>query len=437
MSRPIVAIVGRPNVGKSTLFNRLVGKRIAVVEDIPGTTRDRLYANISLQGYDLTLVDTGGLETKPESVLKLKVREQVEIALQETDVILFLVDAMEGVMPADREIADQLHRSGKPVVLVANKVDNLKHRQATLQFYELGLGDPVPISAYHGKGIDDLWDTLGEHLPLPSPTPQEEELAKVTIVGRPNVGKSMLLNTILGEERVIVNDIPGTTRDAIDVPFNYEDTRLLLIDSAGIKRRGRIETGIEQHSVLRTLRAIDRADIALLVTDATEFITDQDTHIAGYILQAYTGMILIVNKWDLVETKDTAKWTAKIRQRLKFIPYVPILFLSAKTRQGVEKIMPVIKKVYEERVKRISDPGLNSVIKEAVAAYYPPTRKGKQLSIFSVSQIAVNPPTLLFYVNNTRLLHFSYQRYLENKLRQTFGFDGSPIRLIFQSKGKK
>ncbi len=436
MPKPIVAIVGRPNVGKSTLFNRLLGERRSIVEDIPGTTRDRLYADLSERGYSFTLVDTGGLEPKPESSVRKKVKDQVEVALEEADIILFLVDARQGVMPNDLEIADMLRRSGKPVLLVVNKADNSKQEQQASQFYELGLGDPIPISAYYGRGIEDLWDSLVEHLPSPSPVAEEAEMMKIAIVGRPNVGKSMLLNAILGQERAIVDEAPGTTRDAVDTLFYYQGHPILLIDSAGIRRRGRVEQGIERYSVLRALRAIDRADVALLVTDATEFITEQDAHVAGYILQAYKGMVLIINKWDLIEPKNTAEWTKEIGRRLKFISYVPILFLSAQTGEGVEKVLSVATRVYQERNKQPPAPSLDSLIKEAAVSHPPPAKRGRRLDIRSVTQVGVNPPTFLFSVNDARLLHFSYQRYLENKLRQFFGFEGTPLRLVFKSKAR-
>lgn len=435
-SKPVLAIVGRPNVGKSTLFNRLIGKRVAIVEDKPGTTRDRVYADISWKGHDLFLVDTGGLEPKPESSLRQKVKEQVEIALNEANILLFLVDAREGVMPVDLEIADILRRSGKPVVLVANKVDSTKQQDEVFQFYELGMGEPIPVSAYHGKGADELLDRIGEYLPPPSPAPAQPEIMKIAIVGRANVGKSMLLNAILGEERVIVNESPGTTRDAIDTLFSYNDDRMVIIDSAGIRRRGKVVPGVERYSVMRALQAIERADVALLVTDASEFITEQDTHIGGYIQQAYKGVILIVNKWDLVEVKDTARWTKEIRQRFKFMPYAPILFVSAKTGQGVKNILPIAKRTYEERRKRLPTPLLEALVKEATLSHPPPAKGRERLSIYHATQTEINPPTFVFSVNNAKLVHFSYERYLENKIRQAFKFEGTPLRLVFKSRGR-
>ena len=433
MSRPIVAIVGRPNVGKSTLFNRLLGERRAIVDELPGTTRDRLYANISWEGCELTLVDTGGLETKPDSSLQERIKEQVEVALREADAILFLVDIQEGVMPSDLEIADILRRSEKPMMVVANKVDSPKQQSELYQFYKLGIGEPLPISAYHGKGVNELLNKVISCLPLPPPAPVELEIMKVAIVGRPNVGKSMLLNSILGEERVIVNKSPGTTRDAIDTLFCYNGESVILIDTAGIRKRGKVGEGVERYSVMRALRAIDRADIALLVTDATEGIIAQDAHILGYILQSYKGIVLIVNKWDLVEVKSQTKWIEAIRERLRFTPYIPILFTSAKAGHGVEGVIPTARRVYEERQKRLPAPLLNNLIKEAVVAH----PGSKQLKISSATQTGVNPPTFEILVNDAKLVHFSYQRYLENRLRQAFGFEGTPLRLQFKSRGEK
>jgi len=437
MSKPIVAIVGRPNVGKSTLFNRLLGERRAIIEDLPGTTRDRIYADISWEGRELTIVDSGGLEPEPGSTIRQKVKEQVETAIAEADSILFLVDVQEGLMPVDEEIVDILRRSQKPVVLAVNKVDSSKQQSEVLQFYELGIGEPIPISAYHGRGIDELLEKATACLPPLPPVPVEPELMKIAIVGRPNVGKSLLANTLLGEERLIVHEIPGTTRDSIDTVFRYDGESVVLIDTAGIRRRGRIEPGIERYSLVRTLGAIDRADVALLLIDAVEGITAQDMHILGYIQQAYKGAILIVNKWDLVEVRDVTLWTEVIRQRAKFMSYLEILFLSAKTGYGVEKVLPAAKRIYEERLKHLPTPLLESVVKEAVAAHLPPKKGGKHMKILNVTQTGVNPPIFVFLVNDAKLAHFSYRRYLENKLRQFFGFQGTPLRLLFKSRGEK
>ncbi|TET40062.1 MAG: ribosome biogenesis GTPase Der [Dehalococcoidia bacterium] len=436
MTKPIVAIVGRPNVGKSTLFNRLVGKRLAIIEDEPGTTRDRLYADIAWRDSSLTLIDTGGLFPIPPSELAQRVKEQVEVAIVEADVIIFLVDVVDGGTIMDKEIAEMLRRSDKPVMLAANKADNERRQSEALQFYELALGDPQPISAYHDIGIDELLDKVVDNLPF-SPPEEELEMMKVAIVGRPNVGKSMLLNAILGQERAIVTDTPGTTRDAIDTIFEYNGDCMLLIDTAGIRRRGRIEGGIERYSVARALRAIGRADVALLITEATGAITAQDAHIAGYIQQAFKGMVLVVNKWDLVEEMaDRRQYATEIQQKLKFMPYVPILFVSAKFGRGVENVLTAAREVFEERGKRVPTPLLNTVIRDAVAAHAPPSVGGKRLKILYATQAEKSPPTFVFFVNDASLMHFSYQRYLENRLRQSFGFQGTPLRLIFKRRGE-
>jgi len=437
MPKPIVAIVGRPNVGKSTLFNRLVGKRLAIIEDEPGTTRDRLYADIAWRDSSLTLIDTGGLFPIPPSELAQRVKEQVEVAIEEADVIIFLVDVVDGGTIMDKEIAEILRRCDKPVMLAANKADNERRHSEALQFYELALGDPLPISAYHDIGIDELLDKVVDNLPF-FPPEEELEMMKVAIVGRPNVGKSMLLNAILGQERAIVTDTPGTTRDAIDTIFEYNGDCMLLIDTAGIRRRGRIEGGIERYSVARALRAIGRADVALLLTEATEAITAQDAHIAGYIQQAFKGMVLVVNKWDLVEeVADRRQYATEIQQKLKFMPYTPILFVSAKFGRGVENVLTAAREVFEERKKRVPTSLLNTVIRDAVAAHAPPSVGGKRLKILYATQAEKSPPTFVLFVNDASLMHFSYQRYLENRLRQSFGFQGTPLRLIFKRRGEE
>lgn len=437
MTGPIVAIVGRPNVGKSTLFNRLAGERKAIVEDMPGTTRDRLYTDVSLWGRELTLVDCGGLETKPSSTIGQGVKKQVEMAITEADAILFLVDAREGVTPADEEVLDILRRSNKPAVLVANKIDNARQQSQLFQFYELGIGEPIPISAYHGKGVEEMLERVIDCLPPPPPVTPELGLMKIAIVGRPNVGKSMLVNTLIGEERSIVNEVAGTTRDAVDTVLSYGDERIVLIDTAGIRRRGRIEQGIEQYSTVRALHAIERADVALLLIDATEGIKAQDTHILGHIREAYKGAVLIVNKWDLVENKDVDSWTEVLRERIKFMPYIEILFLSARTGYGVEMVLPVARMIYEQRMRHLPTSLLRGFIKEAVEAHLPPKKGTRVLKVLHAKQTGTNPPTFVFKVNDAKLVHFSYQRYLENRLRQRFGFGGTPLRLIFKSRGEK
>jgi len=437
VSKPIVAIIGRQNVGKSTLLNRMAGKRLAIVEDLPGTTRDRIFANVSWHGVEFTVVDTGGLEMSPSSTIIQGVKEQVETAITEADVIIFLVDVRDGVIPSDLEIADMIRQVSKPILLVANKADNAKLETGAVEFYQLGLGEPFAISAYHGRGTAELLDRLVSLLPVPAPVEAEPEVMKVAIVGRPNVGKSMLLNALLGGERAIVDDAPGTTRDAIDTLLDFNGQSVLLIDTAGIRRRGRLGVGVERYSVIRALRAIDRADIALLVLDATELLTAQDTHIAGYIQQATKGIVLVVNKWDLAKDKNTIECNRYIRGQLKFMTYAPVLYTSAKFGQGVSKVMPQVCQVYQERLKRLPTPVVNSVVQQVVAAHTLPRSGGKQLKILYATQAEVNPPTFVFFVNDTKLIHFSYQRYLENKLRQSFGFTGTPFRLVFKTRGER
>jgi GTP-binding protein len=436
MTKPIVAIVGRPNVGKSTLFNRLVGERVAIIEDEPGTTRDRLYADITWKDSAFTIVDTGGLLLEPPTGVGHSVKEQVAVAMTEADAIIFLVDVLDGVTTVDKELAEMLRRSDKRVILTANKADNEARGYDAALFYELALGDPVPVSAYHNMGVSDLLDKVIEGLPY-FPPDEETEMLKVAIVGRPNVGKSMLLNAILGRERSIVTDEPGTTRDAIDTVFEHDNERILLIDTAGIRKRGRVDAGVERYSVGRALRAISRADVAVLVSEATEPVTAQDTHIAGYIQQAYKGMVLAVNKWDLVEEEaDRKQYTREIRRRLKFMPYVPVLFTSAKLGRGIDSVLDAAKSIFRVRNMRVSTAALNSAMKDIIAAHAPPSAGGRKLKVLYATQAEVNPPTFVFSVNDTALLHFSYKRYLENELRRRFGFEGTPLRLIFKRRSK-
>lgn len=436
-TKPIVAIIGRQNVGKSTLLNRLAGKRLAIVADLPGTTRDRLFANISWQGTEFNLVDTGGLEFKADSDMTQAVNKQVNTAISDADIILFLVDAKGGITSTDLEIADLLRTSQKPLLLVANKADNDRLENEVVEFFTLGIGDPLPISAYHGRGTNDLLDKITQLLPSVPQIKTESDIMKLAIVGRPNVGKSMLINAIAGEERAIVSDIPGTTRDAIDTKLDFNGQSVLFIDTAGIRRRGRVGVGVERYSVLRTLKAIDRADITLLLLDATELVTAQDLHIAGYIQQASKGVILLVNKWDIAEGLTKEECTKYIKSKFKFMPYAPLLFISAKLGQGLDKIIEQAFSVYRERFKRISTAEVNSVIQEAMSAHTPPRKLNKRLKLLYVTQADVNPPTFVFFVNDARLMHFSFQRYLENKLRRSFGFDGTPLRLIFKSRSAK
>jgi GTP-binding protein len=437
MPKPVVAIIGRPNVGKSTLFNRLLGKRKAIVEDLPGTTVDRIHSDISWEGRDLTLVDCGGLEANPGPTMRRKVRDQVEKAIAGADLLLFLVDARDGVVPADGETADIVRRAGKPMMLVVNKVESPKQEAQVAQFYELGMGDPIPISAYHGHGIHELMQKVFERLPPPTPASAEPESMKIAIVGRPNVGKSLLLNTLLGEERVVVDEVPGTTRDTIDTVLQYKGEMVTLIDTAGIRRRGRIDQGIERYSFQRTADAIERADIALLVVDAVEGITAQDIHILGYIHKAFKGAVLLVNKWDLVETGDTALWMEVVKRKTRFMPYIETHFISAKTGRGVDKILPLARRIYEERIRRLDQDLLDSIVRDAEAAKQSPKQGRRRLKVYKAMQTAINPPTFTFSVNDAKLVHFSYQRFLENKIRQYCGFKGTPLHLLFKSKADK
>jgi GTP-binding protein len=437
MSKPVVAIVGKQNAGKSTLFNRVAGKPLSIVEDLPGTTRDRVFANVTWRGVEFTIIDTGGLEPEPLSTIALGVKAQIETAIREADIIISLVDVKDGVTPADLDMADKLRRVNKPVLLAANKADNSRFENEAVAFYQLGLGEPLPISAHHGRGIAELLDKVITLLPPTPSVETEPEAMKVAIVGRPNVGKSMLLNALVADERAIVDDSPGTTRDALDTLFDFDGQNVLLIDTAGIRRRGQVASGIERYSVIRALRAIDRADIALLVLDATEMVTSQDTHIAGYIQQAAKGIVMIVNKWDLVENKNITECNRYIRSQFKFMSYAPVLYTSAKFGQGVDQVMPQVRQIYEERLKRLPTARVNDVIQQAVAAHNRPRSGGKQLKVFYATQTEINPPTFALFTNDAKLIHFSYQRYLENKLRQAFGFAGTPLRLIFKTRGEE
>lgn len=431
-----MAIIGRQNVGKSTLLNRIAGKSVAIVEDFPGTTRDRIFADAAWNGVDFTLVDTGGLEFQGESVLAKGVRKQAEVAISEADVVIFLTDVKEGLMPTDQDIAGVLRKSNKPVVLVVNKVDSEKQKPGIAEFYKLGFGDPLAISGYHGRGVAELLDKIISLLPpQPDIRGTSVEGIKVAIVGRPHVGKSLLLNKLLGKERTIVGDEPGTTRDSIDTPLDFNGQNVLLIDTAGIRRRGKVEKGIEWYSVLRAMRAIDRADIALLVVDAAETLTAQDTHIAGYIEKAGKGIIILLNKWDLVTEKNKTNYNEYIQSRIKFASYAPILYISAKLGQGVNKIMPLVLQINQERLMNIPDTEINELVKEAVSSHNLPHKGNKVLKLFSARQTGTNPPSFRFDVNDTRLIHFSYERFLENRLREVYGFLGTPIRLVFKARG--
>ncbi|HEY1390458.1 MAG TPA: ribosome biogenesis GTPase Der [Ktedonobacterales bacterium] len=462
--KPLVAIVGRPNVGKSTLFNRLVGERLAIVEDLPGTTRDRLYADAEWNGRVFSLVDTGGLELGTSEDITARIASQAQLAIEEADVIVLLVDTKSGITEADAEVANILRRSGKPVVLGANKADNLTRRQEAVEFYSLGLGEPITLAANSGTGTGDLLDAITEHLP---PAEEEDEapsdgIPRLAIVGRPNVGKSSLLNAIAGSDRVIVSNIPGTTRDAIDTEVEYKGRRITLIDTAGIRRRGHIGPGVEKYSVLRADRAIDRCDVAVLMIDAVEGITAQDTHIAGYINEAAKGIVIVINKWDIIkerrrlaetwndpdvpilpsenvdlaalEVRDAEAYMDDMREKLKFVPYAPLVFAAAKTKYHVNNILDHALRIYDTRSIRVPTSQLNDIVRDAVQRHHPPSVQGRPLRIFYVTQAETNPPTFVFFVNDPELLHFSYRRYLENQLRNVFGFEGTAIRLQFRAR---
>lgn len=436
--KPLVALVGRPNVGKSTLFNRIVGERVAIIEEVAGTTRDRLYYDTDWAGHEFTVVDTGGLEIEPGSDLAQRVRQQAEVAIREADVILFVVDVREGVTIGDVEVANLLRQSQKPVLLVVNKADNARLELDAAEFYQLGLTPIYPISALHGHGTGELLDAVVAQLPA---RPAEEEVTtvggvRVALVGRPNVGKSSLLNALVGYERAIVTEIPGTTRDVVDTRVEIDGRSIVLVDTAGIRRRGRIERGIEQYSVLRAIRAIERADVVAVVLDATEGVTAQDTHLAGFARDEAKGIMLLVNKWDLVPQTDQAReqWTLEARSEFQFIPYAPLLFVSATQRWNLDKVTETIFRIAEERAKRVPTAALNELIQEAVHRHSPGTMRGRPLKIFYVTQVETNPPTFVFFVNDASLLQFSYQRYLENRLREAFGFEGTAIRMIFRTR---
>jgi len=453
MKKPIIALVGRPNVGKSTLFNRLAGERLAIVDDTPGTTRDRIVAQSEWNGITFDIVDTGGIDPThggktPLSIgssdFIIQIRAQAESAIRDADAVMFLTDGEAGVTTPDREVAEILRRHQKnkenglwpPIFVVVNKCDSKERRESAGEFYELGLGNPYPISALHGTGTGDLLDDLVAAFPADAGT-DDDDSVKIAIVGKPNAGKSSLLNRIVGEERAIVSPIPGTTRDAIDTTIPYEETTITLIDTAGIRKRGKIDPGVEKYSVLRSFRAIERADVVLLLIDAVEGITAQDTHIAGFILEAWKSCVVLVNKWDAIQ-KDTytiETFEKKIRQELNFMDYVPMLFISAKTGQRVDRLLHMAMQVQEERVARISTSALNQVLQRAQDIHPAPSQGGRQLKIYDGTQVRSDPPTFMIYVNNPKLMHFTYKRFLENRIRETYGFLGTPIRIV--TKGRK
>jgi len=437
MGKPIVALVGRPNVGKSTIFNRLVGKRISIIDDTPGITRDRIYGDVEYNSYKFHLVDTGGIDAD-KVLFNKEIIMQAEIAISEADVVVFVVDGKEGLTANDYLVRDILRKSDKRVIVAINKVDNKQANDHLYDFYELGFDDYIQISAEHKVGINNFLDTVASYFPDISDFEYDADVVKFSVVGRPNVGKSSLVNALLNEERLIVSDQPGTTRDAVDTLFTYNDNEYVVIDTAGIRKRGKIYENIEKYSVLRALKAIDRSNVCLLVINAEEGIIEHDKHIASYILEAGRAIVLVVNKWDTAKNQnlDIKSFTAKIRSHFQFIPYAPIVFLSAKTKKRIHTLIPEVLKAWQNNQKEIKTSLLNNVIQDAVALNPPPSYKGKRLKIYFVNQIDKCPPKFLFQVNDKRLIHFSYERYLENKLRENFDFLGTPIILLFKNRGE-
>lgn len=440
MSEPIVAIIGKPNVGKSTFFNYIVGERISIVEDIPGVTRDRIYAKTNWRGREFTVIDTAGIEPKTEDIIISQMREQAQIAIEMADVIIFLTDIRQGITVADEEIALMLKKSKKPIVLVCNKADNYtKSKEDSYEFYNLGIGEPYLISSTNAIGIGDVLDAVYEHFPKQEEVEEENKKIKVAVIGKPNVGKSSLINKILGDNRNIVSNIAGTTRDAIDSEFSNEKGDYVFIDTAGIRKKSKVTESIEKFSIMRTLLAIERADVCLMLIDALEGVTDQDAKIAGEAHEAGKGIIIVVNKWDEYEkeTGTLEKYKKEIYNKLAYLSYAPILFISAKTGQRVDKLFELINHVAEQNALRISTSILNQVINEAIAIVQPPTDKGKRLKILYGTQVATKPPTFVIFVNNKELFHFSYERYLINQIRKEFGLEGTPIRMIAREKGER
>ena len=440
MSKPIVAIVGRPNVGKSTLFNALAGQKISIVKDTPGVTRDRIYADIDWLNYNFTMIDTGGIEPDSSDIILAQMREQAQIAIDTADVIIFMTDVKQGLIDADAKVADMLRRSQKPVVLVVNKVDNFNKMMADVyEFYNLGIGDPVPISASQRSGIGDMLDKVVEHFKSLDLEEDEDDRPKVAIVGKPNVGKSSIINKLTGESRVIVSNIAGTTRDAIDTDVKWNGKEYVFIDPAGIRRKSKVKEDIERYSVIRTVTAVERADVVVIVIDATEGVTEQDAKIAGIAHENGKGIIIAVNKWDAIEKNDKTvyEYTNKVRQILSFMQYAEIMFISAKTGQRLPKLFDMIDMVIENHTMRIETGVVNEIMAEAVAMQQPPSDKGKRLRLYYITQVSVKPPTFVIFVNDKELMHFSYTRYIENRIREAFGFRGTPLRFIIRERKEK
>lgn len=437
MSKPIVAIVGRPNVGKSTLFNVIAGDSIAIVKDTPGVTRDRIYADCSWLNYNFTLIDTGGIEPDSSDVILSQMRDQAQIAIDTADVIIFLVDVRQGLTDADGKVADMLRRSQKPVVLCVNKVDSFKKMEADVyEFYNLGIGDPIPVSASNHQGVGDLLEAVSDHFKKDGSESDDDDRPRIAIVGRPNVGKSSIVNRLVGEKRVIVSDIAGTTRDAIDTPLKRNGREYILIDTAGLRRKSKIHEDLERYSIIRTVTAVERADVVVMVIDAAEGVAEQDAKIAGIAHERGKGVIIAVNKWDAVEKDDKTiyKMTEKIKQTLAYMPYAEFVFISAKTGQRLEKLFELIDMIIENQSMRIATGVLNEILAEAVAMQQPPSDKGRRLKIFYMTQISVKPPTFVVFVNDKKLMHYSYTRYIENQIRNAFGFRGTPLRFIIRER---
>lgn len=440
MSRPVVAIVGRPNVGKSTLFNTLAGDKISIVQDTPGVTRDRIYADVTWLNYNFTIVDTGGIEPESNDVILRQMREQAEIAIATADVIMFITDVRQGLVDSDGKVADMLRRSGKPIVLVVNKVDSFeKFMPDVYEFYNLGLGDPMPISAASQLGLGDMLDEVVKYFPASALEEEIDERPRIAIIGKPNVGKSSIINKLIGEDRVIVSDIAGTTRDAIDTTIKRNGTEYVFIDTAGLRRKNKIKEEIERYSIIRTVSAVERCNVAVLVIDATEGITEQDTKIAGIAHERGKGMIIVVNKWDAVEKNDKTmnKFIQDIRKKLSYMPYAELLFVSAATGQRLPKLFETIDAVIENHSLRVATGVLNEIMAEAVALNQPPSDKGKRLRLYYITQVSVKPPTFVIFVNDKELMHFSYTRYIENKIREAFGFRGTPLKFIIRERKEK